>query len=140
MKHVYIAGPFTAKTDIECEANIVRAEAAAASIIAADPEVVCIIPHAIGRNFKHGPGTPQYWYDATMSMLSRCDAIVMLPGWEGSKGSVREYEYAVENNMPICIYEEKAETYTRHFPATEYERGLLEGVVTCADAVKAVLS
>lgn len=109
MKHYYIAGPFTASTDLEIEQNILRAEAVAARIITKDPNAVCIVPHSFGRMFKHGPGDADYWYRATMSMLERCDTIVLVKGWSFSAGSRREHKRALQLGKEILhevYYEE----------------------------------
>lgn len=43
--------------------------------------------------------------DFCMYILSKCDAIYMLKGWEDSRGANREYGYALGKNM-IIIREE----------------------------------
>lgn len=43
--------------------------------------------------------------DFCMCILSKCDAIYMLKGWEDSKGANREYGYALGRDM-IIIREE----------------------------------
>jgi hypothetical protein len=40
----------------------------------------------------------------SICMLSMCDTICMLKGWEDSKGAQKEYQYAKANNYKI-IYE-----------------------------------
>ena len=40
-----------------------------------------------------------------MSLLSICDTIYMLKGWENSRGANREYGYALGKRMTI-LYEE----------------------------------
>jgi hypothetical protein len=100
---VYIAGPFTAETSEQIEENINRAEELAREIIAQTDRVACLVPHSMGRNF-HGPkavGSAQYWYDATMTMASRCDACLMLRGWERSEGSVREMNMFDDEDLPV---------------------------------------
>jgi hypothetical protein len=97
----YIAGRFTGADDIQVELNIRAAEDAARRVISSTELVACLVPHSIGRYFKQGPGSPAYWYAATMEMCERCDCILMVPGWETSSGSVRERHRMVELGRPI---------------------------------------
>lgn len=39
------------------------------------------------------------------TLLDLCDAILMLEGWEKSKGAVREYHYAMAKGMRVMIDE-----------------------------------
>lgn len=41
-----------------------------------------------------------------LEMLSRCDAIIMLQGWNQSKGATKEREYAKYLGLPIYYYPE----------------------------------
>jgi len=97
----YIAGPFTATDDTKVELNIRAAEDAARRVISSTELVACLVPHSIGRYFKQGPGSPDFWYRATMEMCERCDCILMVPGWEQSSGSVRERARMVELGRPV---------------------------------------
>ena len=36
-------------------------------------------------------------------LLSMCDAIALLPGWEKSNGARRELEYAVDHHLGIIV-------------------------------------
>lgn len=40
-----------------------------------------------------------------LALLDLCDVIVMLPGWEKSKGASKEYAYAKEEGIKIRFYE-----------------------------------
>ena len=98
----YVAGPYTADTDEAIEANILAAEAVARELIErTDSKVSPIIPHSIGRNFKHGPGDYQYWIAATLEMLKPCDCLVTVPGWERSSGARGEVEWCRAHGTPV---------------------------------------
>ena len=98
MKVIYVAGAFTAPTPWDIEKNVRKAEEV--GFMVAQVGAMPLIPHANTR-FFHGQQTPQYWYDGTMELLKRCDAVIMVPGWEKSRGSVVEHAYAGCHNMQI---------------------------------------
>lgn len=102
VKTIYIAGPFTHNDDAVIEANILAAEDVARAIITLTKgNVACIVPHSLGRNFKRGPGDADYWYRATEEMCSRCDAVVLVPGWENSAGTLREIALMISLGKPV---------------------------------------
>jgi len=103
----YIAGPFTAllpdgAPDLpRIEINIRAAEDVARIIITRSERIACLVPHSIGRYFAEGPGSPDYWYAATMEMANRCDCAMMAPGWERSSGSKREKARMEQIGRPV---------------------------------------
>ena len=98
MRVIYVAGPFTGKTAWDIEQNVRAAEDV--GLCVANAGAVPLIPHANTRYF-HGQQTPEFWYDATLELLKRCDGIIMVDGWESSKGSVMEHTYAKQHGIPI---------------------------------------
>jgi hypothetical protein len=98
MKVVTIVGPFTAPTAWEIEQNVRRAELAAKMI--ADAGAMPWCPHANTR-FFHGLLTPEFWYEGTMEFVKRADAVLLLHGWENSKGSVAEWDLALKLGKPV---------------------------------------
>lgn len=99
MMHViYIAGPYTADNSWEIESNIRRAEEL--GYIVTQEGFSVIIPHSNTR-FFHGTNTPEFWYEATLELLRRCDAVVFVPGYEKSKGSLSEEYEACKLGLPI---------------------------------------
>jgi len=98
MKHVYIAGPYRATTRWGVECNIRIAEQHAMMI--ARFNAIPIIPHAMYRYFD-GTMCDDFWIAATLSILKRCDVIVMLPNWKDSEGSKLEHEQAEADGLPI---------------------------------------
>jgi hypothetical protein len=59
-----------------------------------------LIPHANTANF-HGTLTDAFWYEGTIELLRRCDALILVSGWEDSKGATAEVAEAKKLNMPI---------------------------------------
>lgn len=97
IKIVYVAGPYRAKSGAhdgsvynEIEENIRQAEAAAIRLWSAGFGVLC--PHLNTNHFEvKCPNIPTEAYLITdLRLLAACDIIYLLPGWEGSEGSVGE--------------------------------------------------
>ena len=103
MKVIYIAGSYRATNAWLVEQNVRRAEEAAHYIIshAAKP-VVCLVPHSLGR-FFNGTMTAEYWLDATLELMRRCDAVYVLPGSESSAGTRGEVAEANRLRLPVLI-------------------------------------
>lgn len=98
MKCIYIAGPFSAPTAWKIEQNVRRAEEA--GYLVAQLGAVPLIPHANTR-FFHGDQSPEFWYAATLELLKRADAVLLVEGWERSPGARLEREKALAKGMPV---------------------------------------
>jgi len=98
MRVVFIAGPFTAGTAWDIEQNVRCAEGCALAVARSGAMPLC--PHTNTRLF-HGQCTEQFWYDGTLELLRRCDAVLMVPGWERSKGATNERRFAEQIGLPV---------------------------------------
>jgi hypothetical protein len=98
MKVIYIAGPFTGSTAWEIEKNVRNVEEIALEVARLGGMPLC--PHANSR-FFHGQCTPEFWYEGTLELLKRCDAIVLHPDWKASKGCKDEQQWALQHGMAI---------------------------------------
>lgn len=98
MKVIYIAGPYTAKTNWEVQQNINRAMEAGKLV--AEMGAMPLIPHSNTPLPFLGIQTPQFWYDGTMELLRRSDAILLIEGWENSRGAVTERKEAIRLGKP----------------------------------------
>lgn len=98
MKIVYIAGKFTAETRLEVEENALAAEKLAARVAAKG--AMPVVPHSLGRVMLGTVGSAKFWYEGTLALLQRCDAIALVPGWHDSDGSVRERAWALQH-LPV---------------------------------------
>jgi hypothetical protein len=97
MKLVYIAGPFRASTAWEIEQNVRRAEELGFEVFKCG--AMPVIPHANTR-FFHGQGTDQFWLDGTLELARRCDALILVPGWERSTGTRLELRDMLNRGAP----------------------------------------
>jgi hypothetical protein len=99
MKVVYIAGPFRSKTGnmFEVQQNIM--EAMKWSLLVWNNGGAALCPHA-NTVFFTGAAPDTVWLEGDIELLKRCDAILLIPGWHNSPGSVAEYEVAAGIGMP----------------------------------------
>lgn len=103
MKLAFLTGPYRAKTEWAVEQNIARAEAAALALWQKGYAVIC--PHKNSAHFG-GAMPDATWLAGDLVMLSRCDLVVVLPGWEDSAGSRGEVARAGYVGIPILTLEE----------------------------------
>ncbi len=103
MKLVYVAGPFSAKTREGIEANIRRAEDVGIEIARGGDFPV--IPHAntARPEFERVQDYP-FWIEGTLELMRRCDEVVMVPGWEDSKGARGERTEALAMGLPVSYW------------------------------------
>ena len=113
MKLIYIAGPFRAENAWEVERNIRRAEEMAFRV-ASETGAAFVCPHTNSRFFDgtiHG----RYWLDATLEIMRRCDAVMVLPGHESSEGTLGEIAEATRLGIPVFYeFDELAEWARAH--------------------------
>lgn len=91
-RRIYVAGPMTGKPDL----NFPVFHAAAAALRAEGWEVVN--PAEINADPSAG------WHDcmrADIKQLVDCHAVLMLPGWEWSKGASLEHHIAQRLEMQV---------------------------------------
>lgn len=51
------------------------------------------------------PNVPaEFYYDMDIRIAWTCDALLLLPGWQQSNGTLREQEFFVERKYPIFSY------------------------------------
>jgi len=93
-----MAGPMTAPDGWLWEQNINRAAEMYFELVALG--AAPISPQLQGRVFKD-TFDHATWMDVDFSILNGCIAMVTIPGWENSKGSQMEVEFAKNNNIPV---------------------------------------
>jgi hypothetical protein len=100
---LYVAGPYRADTPEGVAVNIQRAREVAIAIWEAGHYALC--PHLNTARFEVDCHVPdQAYLDGDIVMLSRCDGIVMVPGWGSSDGAGAERRYAIHHGIPVYHY------------------------------------
>ena len=100
-KLIYTAGPFSAPTEWGQRCNIRIAECWALAIWKAGHVALC--PHANSANFS-GELDADAFIKGDLEMLSRCDGVLMLPGWEKSRGAQIEMKVAEVMEIPVFFW------------------------------------
>lgn len=95
---VYVAGPYTATPERTVAQHI--DDARLLGCMVASMGALPVIPH---MNTAHMDNLQPWgwWIDATLELMYRCNAVVMLPGWERSRGAKGEHDKAKEIGIPV---------------------------------------
>ena len=96
---VYICGPYRAENMWKVNRNIMAAKELALKVWLEGMVALC--PHA-NTAFFDGAASDNVWLDGDLELLSRCDALLTLPGWERSRGSIIEFKHAV--SLKILVF------------------------------------
>ena len=101
MKLVYICGRFRGDNHWEIHQNVLKAEAVIPHLISQGYAPICM--HKITENLQ-GLFPDETYLDICIKVLSACQAIYMLKGWQKSEGSKQEWEYATSHGIEV-MYE-----------------------------------
>jgi nucleoside 2-deoxyribosyltransferase len=95
---IYVAGPYRGGNSWDTEQNIRKAEAVGMECVKAGFAVHC--PHT---NFRFGEGwlPDPVWLQADITVMRRCDAVMVCPGWEQSSGTKAEIAIAMQDELPV---------------------------------------
>lgn len=93
----YVAGPFRGADSWAMEQNIRRAEAIAWCVFAEGEAALC--PHTNTRFFQ-GSLPDEVWIRSTLTLMRLCDAVLVLPGYQKSSGTLGEIEEAKRLGIP----------------------------------------
>lgn len=98
MKVAFVAGPYRGKTPWDVEQNVRRAECVAFEVARAGWMPLC--PHTNTRFFD-GTLDDDFWLLGTQELLRRCDAVVLVEGYEFSSGTLAEIKLAEFLGIPV---------------------------------------
>ena len=98
MNVIFICGPYRGKEDIDILKNIIRAEGWARKFWADGLAVIC--PHK-NSSFMSGEIPEEKFLEGYLEILSRCDILFAMPGWEKSEGARAEVKEARRLRMDI---------------------------------------
>lgn len=96
---IYLAGPYRADTWGKVKTNVAQAMDVAAELLAAGYTVIC--PHSMTHEFEMYNLPDDVFLDSDLRLLERCDAVIMLPNWRASKGSIAENRHAWERGVQV---------------------------------------
>lgn len=101
MSAVYVAGPYRGQTRDAVELNI--SVARAVGLLAARKGWAPIVPHCNTSlyDFVTDQLSEQFWLGATLELMRRCDAVVLIPGWQNSSGTAAEIAEARRIGIPV---------------------------------------
>lgn len=97
-KLAYVAGPYRSNTESGVVHNIRMAEAVAIRLWRLGYAVIC--PHKNTALFG-GLAPDDTWLRGDLTMLFRCDLVVLVPGWRCSRGSRAEVSAALGAGIPV---------------------------------------
>lgn len=98
MKIVYIAGPFSATTELERNENCTRMERVAAEVWRLG--AVAVNPNGNSRHLKDFIPYRTI-LEGDLVLLSRCDAVMLVKGWATSHGALKEIAHAQSLGIPV---------------------------------------
>ena len=100
----YVAGPYTADTLDGIEENCHRARLVGKELARCGSNVFPVVPHQTGRDMED-IGDYEYWCEATLELMRRCDVVYAMQGWEGSKGARGEIAEANKLGIPVIYHD-----------------------------------
>ncbi len=98
LKLVYVAGRYRADSIHEIVSNINRAWELGCEV--ASLGAMPVIPHS-NTALMDDIQSAAFWLNATLELMRRCDAVILVPGWHGSTGTKGEIAEAHRLKIPV---------------------------------------
>ncbi len=100
MKLIYIAGPYRGPDRASIARNIANAREIA--VHAAREGWFPVCPHLNTAHMEEDLDYPDdYWLAGTMLLMEKCAAVVLVPGWQNSNGTLAEVARAKQLGIPV---------------------------------------
>jgi|SRR5688572_2233764 len=98
MKVIYIAGKYRGPNSWAVEQNIRAAEEVAARVVQLGMMPMCT--HPMTRHMG-GLASDEHMLAGTLEIMSRCDAVLLVPNWRDSEGTRAEVAEAKRLGLPV---------------------------------------
>lgn len=133
MKRIYISGPMAGLEPEEVTERFKIAEACIRRCTDQDWQI--INPAEIYPGVDPDALDHEEWMRLDLTLLSMCDAIFMLPGWEESDGAREEHEKAQHMGLKVYGFAGQEDLY--QCPEIEEGKASVEELVEAARKLKA---
>lgn len=100
-KLVYVGGPYRDKDMYQVKRNIRNADMVGELVIEAG--AYPIIPHKC-TELMEGMQSPQFFIEGTMAAMARCDAMIVVPYWQSSEGTIGEIKEMNRLGKPVFFH------------------------------------
>jgi len=98
-KRIYLAGAISSNNILTFLSNVRIGIKIAAKLIKAGNAVFC--PFVDYQFHFFEDLSIEDYYEYSLSFLEVCDEVYVLPGYENSKGTLKEIEFATAHNIPV---------------------------------------
>lgn len=95
---IYLAGPYSQRGDTSVATHIERARIVASALRRMGCAVV--VPHLESLGCEDALDEPG-WIRHGLLLLAACDTLVLLPGWQNSRGTAIEQQRAEQLGIPV---------------------------------------
>lgn len=100
----FVSGAYRAPSVSGIWANIMAAREVAIGLWRRGYVALCPHLNAMLVDGVCGGDDDHVWLQGDLVLLSRCDLIVMMPGWNISSGALSEHEYAFQHGIPVYYW------------------------------------
>jgi hypothetical protein len=96
---IYLAGPYTGSTPKERDDNVMRAKMIGLFVILLGDDP--FIPQSMTHGLEDFGVSYERFLYLGLNILQRCDALLLLPNWEISKGAKKELKAAQKLGVKV---------------------------------------